>query len=303
MTASEAHCEICGGSGGLDRHHVTPRRMGGSKNPAVTSEANLMTLCRTCHQNIHDGRWVVERSVSGVRVLDAHTGRPIMRRLNDPSLDVPTLFHLLNLAEGSFSRLLEAVPFLGDDQLVEAYAYSISFGKRSWLVQAAILYEAQKRSVYGDQTLEAIARRFDIGLRQAQKYALVWRVFFDPGEEGENVNIDAILLDEPSWYVIAATETSEPEKWLAYAQDRKMGDFRYSVAAFRREIQLTRLIKGIGDLKEAREDWDDFQEVERWACPWIRLLCTRSGQPTPYRMCRGCEFKSRDTVGLVTSQE
>ena len=62
--------------------------------------------------------------------------------------------------------------------------------------------------------MEAIARRFEIGLRQAQKYALVWKVFFANGGEGEYVNIDVILLDEPSWYVVAVTETSEPEKWL-----------------------------------------------------------------------------------------
>lgn len=62
----------------------------------------------------------------------------------------------------------------------------------------------------------SIARRFEIGLRQAQKYALVWKVFFEQEDAGEeNVNIDAILLDEPSWYVVAATETKEPESWLA----------------------------------------------------------------------------------------
>ena len=124
---------------------------------------------------------------------------------------------------------------------MEAFAYTSSFGKLSWLVQAAILYEAQQRSIYGDRTLEAIARRFEISLRQAQKYALVWKVFFSPGGEEENVNVDAILLDEPSWYVVAAAETRDPEKWLAYAQDRKMEDSRYSVATFRRMRYRRRL--------------------------------------------------------------
>ena len=48
----------------------------------------------------------------------------------------------LNLAGESLSRLHQALPYLTDDQLVEAFAYASSFGKRSWLVQAAILYEA-----------------------------------------------------------------------------------------------------------------------------------------------------------------
>ena len=57
-------------------------------------------------------------------------------------------------------------------------------------------------------------------------------MFFNHEGEEETVNIDAISLDEPSWYVIAATETREPEKWLAYSQNRKASDPRYSVAAY-----------------------------------------------------------------------
>ena len=143
-----------------------------------------------------------------------------MRRLHNPGVDVPSLFRLINLTEETLGKLHEALPFFTDEQLVEAFGYAASFGKHAWLVQAAILYEAQKRSTYGERTLEAIALRFGIGLRHAQKYALVWNLFFarnGSGDEEENVNIDAILLDEPSWYIVAVTETKEPEKWVAYA--------------------------------------------------------------------------------------
>lgn len=286
-------CEICGATRGLDRHHVVPRSMGGSKNPVVQDEANLMTLCRQCHRNLHEGRWRLVRSQEGIRVLDSRSGEEIMRRLYKPGLDIPSLFHLLNLAEDSLSRLLEAMPYISDDQLVEAFAYACSFGKRSWLVQAAILYEAQQRSTYGERTLEAIARRFEIGIRQAQKYALVWKVFFTRQSEGESVNIDAIVLDEPSWYVVAATETKEAEKWLAYAQDRKMEDPRYSVVAFRRDIRWARLIQGIGDAKEVQ--WPDAKLTmpNSWTCPWVKVLCTQSGKPIPFRECRDCEFNEK----------
>ena len=98
-----------------------------------------------------------------------------MRRQYNPELDVSGLFQLMNQVEYSLGWLRDAIPYLTDDQLVEAFAYASSFSKRSWLVQAAILYEAQQRSIYGDRSLEAIARRFEISLRQAQKYALVWK--------------------------------------------------------------------------------------------------------------------------------
>ena len=213
------------------------KRMDGSKNPAVQDESNLITLCRSCHRNLPEGRWELVPSPEGIWVFDKHTGEQVMRRLRNPEMDAPSLFQILNAAEDSLSRLFEALPYLSDDQLKEAFTYACSFGKRSWLVQAAILYEAQQRSTYGDRTLEAIARGFGISRRQAQKYALVWKVFFagDGGEE--NVNIEVFPLDRPSWYIVAATETNEPEKWLAYAQDRKEEDPRYSVTAFRRDIR------------------------------------------------------------------
>jgi hypothetical protein len=178
---------------------------------------------------------------------------------------------------------------------VEAYGYSRSMGKRSWLIEAAILYEAQQRSAYNDHALEGIARRFEISLRHAQKYALVWKVFFAPSlEKGENVNIDAIFLDEPSWYVVAVTESPDPHRWLAYAQDRKAQDPRYSVFAFRREIQLARSIEGMADASQAKElSLDDVSGSEVWReCPWIRLFCVYSGLPVPVgEGCARCEFR------------
>ena len=229
-------CEIFGGIHNLDSHHIVLKRMGGRKAPAVHDEENLITLCRRCHGNFHQGLWELVRSEEGIWVLDKHTGELVMRRLRDPDLDTPALFQLLNSAEDSLSRLFAALPYLTDDVLLEVFSYASSFGKRAWLIRAAVLYEAQQRSVYGDRSLEAIARRFEISLRQAEKYALVWKVFFagDGGEE--NVNVDAFCLEESSWYVVAATETRDPEKWLAYAQDRKAEDARYSVAWFRRDI-------------------------------------------------------------------
>jgi hypothetical protein len=84
----------------------------------------------------------------------------------------------------------------------------VTNSKHAWLVQAAILHEAQARSIYGEETLVAVARRFEISLRQAEKYAAVWETFFaSSGDEMKNVNVDAIALQEPSWYIVAASET------------------------------------------------------------------------------------------------
>ncbi|MFC1999213.1 HNH endonuclease [Chloroflexota bacterium] len=299
-------CQICGDIRNLDRHHMVPRHAGGRKNPIIHSEDNLIWLCRSCHRNVHEGRWLLDRSPDGLRVIDKETGEQVMRRLQQPELDAPSFFHILNLAEHSLSSLFDRLQYLSDDQLVEAFSYTRSLGKHSWMMQAAILYEAQQRSVYDDHVLEGIARRFEISLRHAQKYALIWRTFFVPiTEKGENVNVDAFMLNEPSWYVIAATESPDPHRWLAYAQDRKVQDLRYSVAAFRREIRFARILEGLADLPEGGElflDEDDSREPWRH-CPWVRLYCVCSGRPIPVgQECDTCEF-GQDSENAISLNE
>ena len=267
--------------------------MGGRKDQAVHDESNLMTLCRGCHQNLHEGRWDLIRAHDGISVLDKSTGEQVMRRLYNPDLDVPSIFQGLNVAEDSLAQLFQVMAYLSDDQLVEAFNYAAGFGKRSWLVQAAVLYEAQERSIYGKQSLEAIARRFEIGIRQDQKYALVWKVFFESDRKEENVNIDAIVLDQPSWYVVAATETKEPEKWLAYAQDRKQEDPRYSVADFRRDVQQFNLEADGDDRDYSDQPNVPLPVVVRQDCPWLRLACVHSGRLLPVDDCHDCEFAKK----------
>ena len=138
--------------------------IGGSRDPEIHAESNLLTLCRDCHRKVHQGPWELEHSGEGIRVLDRNTGEQVMRRLYGTELDVPGLFEQLNQVEEFLSRLSQSLPYLAVDQLVEAFAYASSYGKRSWLIQAAVLYQAQQRSIYGDQALEAIARRFEISL-------------------------------------------------------------------------------------------------------------------------------------------
>ena len=127
------NCEICGATHGLDRHHILPKRMGGSRNPEVQDESNLITLCRTCHRNFHQGPWQLLRSQDGIKVVDQSSGEQVMRRWYDSDLDVPGLFQRMNLADDTLCQLREALPYLSDDQLVEAFAYAASFSKRSWL--------------------------------------------------------------------------------------------------------------------------------------------------------------------------
>ena len=279
-------CQICGDTRNLDQHHIHPKGMGGSKDPAIETPENKITLCRGCHRNVHEGGWLLQRSEHELRVVDRGTGELVMRRLSNRDFDAPAFFHQLALTEDCLERLIHDVPYLTDDQLVEAFASAHSLGKRAWIIQAAILYEAQQRSVYGDHSLEAIARRFDISLRQAEKYALVWKLYFRDG-----VNVDAILLNEPSWYVVAASESSDPEFWLGHAQDRKVQDPRYSIAEFREDIRL------------GKETIEAGIETPVPPCPWQTSYCEKVlGLITSVPRCRDCTVGQR-LLGIAREEQ
>jgi hypothetical protein len=275
--------------------------MGGSRDPGVLGQSNLLTLCRRCHRNLHEGGWVVSRSESELKVTDKRTGTEVMRRLYRQGFDAGAFLAGFNRIELVLGDGIGCIAFLDDEQLVEAFRISRTVGKKAWLLQAAILYEAQRRSVYGEGMLVGIARQFEIGVRQAEKYALVWRTFFDRDETQEassgpanNVNVDAIFLEEPSWYLVAATESPAPHQWLAYAQDRKAENPRYSISDFRSDIHSLHPL-GVEnrvpayDADERRRRW--------WQCPWVEPFCTRDGRPIPVEEC-GCE-RDRDPAAVA----
>ncbi len=263
----------------------------------MLGEDNLITLCRTCHRNFHEGGWVLERSPHLLRVVDGRSGDEIMRRHCLRDFDPAAFLDLLNRLDASLDQAVHLVRYLDDDQLVEAFQGARSLGKRAWLLEAAILYEAQRRSVYGDRSLEGIARRFEISLRQAQKYALVWRLFFarngqnseheEAGPqpiEPEGVNVDVFSFEEASWYVVAATESPDPQRWLAYAQDKKAESPRYSISDFRGDIQRAGGAT-IRVLEETTAPAPDPAPHIPWDCPWVKPYCTRSGKPVLAEDC------------------
>ena len=60
VTRSRGRCERCGRGGdfwlGQDIHHRKPRRMGGTRDPEINSTANLVLLCRACHDDVESHR-------------------------------------------------------------------------------------------------------------------------------------------------------------------------------------------------------------------------------------------------------
>jgi len=289
--ALDGGCEVCGAAWQLDQHHICPKGMGGSKHPSIEAPENKIWLCRPCHRNIHEGGWTITRTDSSLTVVDASTGELICRRLYKPGFDPPAFFAALNLLETQQEYILNHVPYLTDEQLVELFAYLRSIGRQAWLAQAAVLWEAKQRSVYGEHTVEAIARRFDIAYRTAAEYIQVYGTFFKD-EEGleESANVRTFQLDEPSWYLVAV-HADDPHFWLGHAQDRKAQDPRYSIAEFRQDIHL------------GKESIEAGIETPIPPCPWQTAYCEKVLELiTSVSRCRDCTVGQR-LLGIAKEEQ
>ena len=195
FVATGSPCEICSSIHDIQLHHIDSRGMGGSKNPQRHSDANKAWLCAACHRQITENRWEFARTDNCLQVVDKATGRQLMRRLFSAGLDVVSYFEGLNCLDRGFEAIILGIPYLTDEQLIEVFQYLRSMGKHAWKAQAAILWEAKQRSVYGDRAWEAMGRSFGIGWRQAYNLARVWEVFFK-GEEGTSCNQLQSSLEE-----------------------------------------------------------------------------------------------------------
>src|SRR5690348_8244720 len=92
-------CQICGAVRGLDVHHVVSRGMGGSSRPEIEAASNKITLCRSCHTEITEQRWNLERTESHLVVTNVASGAVIARRLYEHGFDPSAFFQNLNLVD------------------------------------------------------------------------------------------------------------------------------------------------------------------------------------------------------------
>jgi len=254
--------------------------MGGSRRPEIEDASNKAVLCRSCHIEITEQRWRLERSDTELMVTAVPTGEVVLRRLSDPDFDASQYFQELNLVESQMNAIVRGVPYLTDDQLVDLFGYLRSLDQRTWKAQAAILWEAKQRSVYGDRAWEAMGRSFGIGWRQAYNLARVWDTFFRD-EEGQFCNqLQNSALGEVTWYIVAS-QTEEPSFWLAYAEDRKAEQPNYSISDFRDEIDIA------GATREETEPVAPGSDGKR--CEWLRVYCAKLGRVVRPDACPGCD--------------
>jgi hypothetical protein len=220
------------------------------------------------------------RTSTELTVVAVATGELLVRRQYDPAFDPAIFFQRINLLESDLDSILPDIPYLTDEQLVELFQQLRGVDKRTWKAQAAILYEAKQRSIYGDRAWEAMGRSFGIGWRQAYNLARVWQTFFT-NDRGQFCNqLQNSALEEVTWYIVAS-ETQMPQYWLHHADDQKAQDPSYSIQDFRDEVRFAGA--GIeGDPNGNREPGK--------RCRWLRVYCEKLDQVVRPGQCPGCDI-------------
>jgi len=280
FVAACTNCEICSTSRHLETHHIVPRRMGGSRRPEIEAASNKAVLCHSCHTQITEQRWRLERTDQELLVTDVATGQVVARRLFNSDFRPSEYFHELNLLEGRLDILVQGIPYLTDDQLVDLFSYFSGLDQQAWKARAAILWEAKRRSVYSDRAWEAMGCTFGIGWRQAYNLARVWEVFF-LGEDGQFCSqLQNSTLQEVTWYIVAS-QTDSPHFWLAYAEDRKAENPSYTISDFREEVRTA---------GAQREDFEPLLNGEKQSCRWLKTYCMKLGRVVRSRDCTRCDI-------------
>lgn len=89
-------CYICGEEDDLERHHIVPRRYGGSDDPA-----NLVDLCHSCHQALEHlynrdfYRELGARGNNGPRPADGHISSTVSEDIVERLNTIESQVHLL----------------------------------------------------------------------------------------------------------------------------------------------------------------------------------------------------------------
>jgi hypothetical protein len=253
--------------------------MGGSSLPEIEAPENKITICRACHTEITEHRWSLARSPSELLVTAVATGETIVRRRYDPGFDASDYIQGINVLEANLEALLPGIPYLTDEQLVEVFQQLRGVGSGAWKAQAAVLWEAKQRSVYGDRAWEAMGRSFGIGWRQAYNLARVWQTFFIDEKGQFCIQMQNSSLEEVTWYVVAS-ETDSPLFWLNYAEDQRAFDPGYTVADFKDEIRIA----GAGQEQGPNGTSDSGK-----SCRWLRVYCEKLDRVVRPGQCPGCD--------------
>jgi len=209
-------CAICTRVRGVGDHHIIFRSAGGHEGPTLPA-------CDVCHGRVHDREWTVVIEESGLSLTDRE-GQVIWRLQRWPLPGEPGEFvQLLDRVTQATKLMPEMAPALLPWQAAEVFRALKEVGEGGWRGQCRLageLYRWRMPGLSGPEKVDALCGLFD--LRRSQSYDLLQVASAFQGSDA--------LEETPlsMGYAIEAARSTDPEKWLHVAEERKAEHKAYS---------------------------------------------------------------------------
>lgn len=219
-------CSICYANRGVSDHHLVFRSAGGEEGPTLP-------VCLRCHNCFHDRHWFPELTPEGLFVNNAE-GELIWRLLRWPiAADAGEFVQMLDNVSDATRSMPELAAAMLPWEMSEVFASLRSLGDSAWKSQSRMAGEVWRYRLphlKPSDRIDAIADRFS--LRKSQCYNLVSLDNCFPAEKSNVLDETPLSMGT----VLEAARSTEPEKWLKHAEQRKMDHPQYSRQDLREDI-------------------------------------------------------------------
>lgn len=218
-------CGVCSQTRGVGDHHIRFRSHGGKGGGTIP-------LCVRCHEKVHGGDWKMERLENGIQIVDRE-GQVIWRLLRWPFEGSAGDFVQLLDRVGEVEKLMpEIASALLPYQAVQVFEALRAVGEGGWRAQMRLIGEFYQYRLPGCSAPEKVLALCQLfGIRRSQVYNHIMLAERFPAELG-------VLEETPlgMGYALEAARSTEPTKWLGFAEERKLSYPQFSRDDLRKEI-------------------------------------------------------------------
>lgn len=146
--------------------------------------------------------------------------------------DLSVLFSDLNNFEYDADRLIDLLPTLSDDDLINVQNYAKTVTKQAWRVENAVCAEIARRGEQrGDKAVVVAHAAREMGISNSQLYknGQIHKFFGDDPEYAQNI-------EEKGFYEEALRHKENPKAALAVIADKKAADPKYTTRHARADV-------------------------------------------------------------------
>lgn len=212
-------CVICEQHKGVGDHHLIFRSHGGEEGPTVPA-------CQRCHANVHENKvWLLQaKAGEGLFVIDIATEEVIWRRLTWPLKVEPGEFvRVFDTARDVQKSIVQIAGALPAAHKAELFRSLSAVEEGGWRAKVRLVDEHLRYGTPGltpGQKIDTVMDLFEISRPQAYNYKKIAETY------RETDALERAELTQREF--LTAADTTDPERWVNIAQERKLQDRNFT---------------------------------------------------------------------------